>query len=203
MRRLAALVFPGFEQLDLYGPLEMFGLLGERVALTLVAETPGPVASGGGPRSLAEAGLDDAGPYDLVLVPGGPGTRREVDNPALAAWIARQAETAEVLASVCTGAALLARAGVLDGRRATTNKRAWAWATAQGPGVAWQPKARWVQDGRLWTSSGVAAGIDMALALIGALYGTPLAEEVAAHAEYDWHRDPDWDPFAARYGLTG
>ncbi len=203
MRRLGALIFPGFEMLDLYGPLQMLGLLREHFTITLVAEQAGPVPSNGGPQSLAERSLQEAEHFDVLLVPGGMGTRREVDNPLLLSWLARMGEEAEVVSSVCTGAALLARSGLLEGRRATTNKRAWAWATAQGPNVDWQPKARWVEDGRFWTSSGVAAGIDMALALIASLVDAETAESLAAGTEYAWHRDASWDPFAALNGLDG
>ncbi len=202
MRKVAAVVFPGFELLDLYGPLEMLCLLEDEFAVTLVAETAGPVAANGGPKSLAECAFAEGSGFDMILVPGGRGTRREVDNPALTGFLRRAAEDAEIVASVCTGAALLARSGLLDGRKATTNKKAWAWATGQGEKVAWQPKARWVRDGAFWTSSGVAAGIDMTLGLIAELLDRETAESVAKHAEYDWHGDAGWDPFAALYGLA-
>ncbi|MEQ8653749.1 MAG: DJ-1/PfpI family protein [Kiloniellales bacterium] len=201
MRKLAAVIFPGFELLDLYGPLEMLGMLPEDFALTLVAEAAGPVASGAGPQSLAELAFDDCSGFDLLLVPGGPGTRREIDNPAMTDFLLRAAADAQVVASVCTGSVLLARSGLLDGRKATSNKRAWAWVTGTSQAVSWQAKARWVEDGPFWTSSGVAAGIDMTLALIANLLGQEKAERVAAGAEYDWHREPAWDPFADLYGL--
>jgi transcriptional regulator GlxA family with amidase domain len=104
--------------------------------------------------------------------------------------------------TVCTGTALLARAGLLDGRQATTNKRAFAWVAAQGPNVHWVREARWVEDGTLVTSSGVSAGIDMALAVIARVGGAELSERLATAAEYDWHRDPRWDPFAKIHGLV-
>jgi len=85
---------------------------------------------------------------------------------------------------------------LLDGFRATSNKREFEWATAQGSNVEWVPEARWVVDGNRWTASGVTAGIDMALALIADLHGEELAIEVADGAEYEWHRDPSSDPFA-------
>ena len=107
--------------------------------------------------------------FDLILVPGGIGTRREVDNPRLLEWLNQRAAAAILVTSVCTGAALLARAGLLDGKRATTNKRAFAWVASQGPEVNWIKQARWVEDGKFATSSGVSAGIDMALALIARL----------------------------------
>lgn len=100
----------------------------------------------------------------------------------------------------CTGSALLAKSGRLDGHKATTNKTAFDWVTSQGPEVLWQRKARWVEDGRFITSSGVSAGIDMALSAIALMHGTATAEEVAFWSEYEWHDDPRWDPFAERYG---
>jgi len=95
---------------------------------------------------------------------------------------------------------VLAAAGLLDGYRATSNKRAFVWAASQGPKVEWVPKARWVEDRDRWTSSGVAAGTDMTLAIISRLHGQDLADQLADAVEYDWHRNPAWDPFAARWG---
>jgi transcriptional regulator GlxA family with amidase domain len=107
------------------------------------------------------------------------------------------------VSSVCTGAALLARAGLLDGRRATSNKLSFKWVTEQGPAVEWiLRQARWVEDGKFATSSGVSAGIDMTLALIAKLAGAESAERIAIRMEYEWHRDPSWDPFAKIHGLV-
>jgi transcriptional regulator GlxA family with amidase domain len=104
--------------------------------------------------------------------------------------------------SVCTGSGLLAAAGLLDGHRATSNKRSFAWACQQGPAVEWVAKARWVEDRNRWTSSGVAAGMDMALALIARLHGDGTATAIANGVELEWHRDPGWDPFATLNGLV-
>ena len=105
------------------------------------------------------------------------------------------------MTSVCTGSAILAKAGLLNGRQATTNKAAYEWVRTQGPDVFWQPHARWVEDGNYFTSSGVSAGIDMSLVVISRLFGEEKAEAIAVSAEYEWHRDPDWDPFAKVHGL--
>jgi len=199
---LAGVLFEGFELLDLFGPLEMFGLLPEHFALCLAAENGGIVTSAQGPAAVADYRFDDSPQFDLLLVPGGRGTRREVDNPVLLEWLRAQAQGARYLTSVCTGSALLARAGLLDGLRATTNKAAFEWVASQGERVDWQRKARWVEDGRLFTSSGVSAGMDMSLAVIADLLGEECAQQVATWSEYDWHRDPGWDPFAAVYGLA-
>lgn len=196
--RIGCVLFDGFETLDMFGPVELFGMHEAAFEMRLVAEAPGPVRSAQGWQAVAEAGFDDLAQYDILLVPGGAGTRREVDNPALLGWLKTQAEAARFITSVCTGSALLARAGLLDGKRATSNKRAFDWVTQTGPRVDWVYHARWVEDGRFWTSSGVSAGMDMTLALIAHLLGRPAAENAADWAEYTWHRDADRDPFATQ-----
>ena len=104
--------------------------------------------------------------------------------------------------SVCTGAALLAKAGLLDHRRATTNKRAFAWTSSNGPHTNWIKQARSIEDGKFWTTSGVCEGIDMALTVIARIESAELAEAIATRVEYDWHRDASWDPFAKIHGLV-
>ncbi len=201
MRAVAALVFPGFELLDLFGPLEFFGLIEGAFRIELVAEAPGPVASAQGPEAVAARGIDEAR-GEILLVPGGPGARREVANARLLEGVAAFSAQAELTLGVCTGAALLARAGLLDGRRATTNKAAFGWVAAQGPKVDWVKRARWVEDGPFLTSAGVSAGMDMALAAIARLEGAAAAEAAARAAEYRWSRAPEDDPFAAAFGLA-
>lgn len=195
MRSIGAVIFPGFELLDLFGPMEMFGLLSDDFNLHLVSEQKGAVQSGVGISATATLSTRDCPDFDILFVPGGPGTRTEVDNTPLLAWIAERAKRAEYVLSVCTGSALLAKAGLLDGLRATTNKAAWDWATAQGPKVDWVRQARWVEDGRFITSSGVSAGMDMSLGAISLMLGVDRAEEVAKWTEYLWNSNPDNDPF--------
>jgi transcriptional regulator GlxA family with amidase domain len=201
-RRVVTVLFDGFELLDVCGPLEIFGTADQRFDLPIVGPAAGPVRSGQGPFLVADHAYEDAPTADIVLVPGGIGTRRLVDDPSFVSWLSGWAAPAPVIASVCTGSGLLAAAGLLDGYRATSNKRAFAWATAQGSDVHWVPEARWVEDRNRWTSSGVAAGIDMALALVAHLHGEDLATAVADRVEHDWRKDPSWDPFAAKSGLA-
>jgi transcriptional regulator GlxA family with amidase domain len=201
-KTVGVLLFPEFELLDVFGPLEAFGHAKDWFRIVTVAERPGPVASSQGPRAMADHGFADCPPLDILLVPGGMGTRREINNPALVDWIARQARGAETTTSVCTGAALLARAGVLDGRRATSNKRSFSWVAEQGPKVEWVRQARWVDDGNVVTSSGVSAGIDMALHLIGRIAGPAARDEIATRMEYEWQSDATHDPFAKVWGLV-
>ena len=200
--QLGMLLFPGFELLDVFGPLQMLQFGPATSPVTLIAERAGPVASKYGPQAVATYGIDDCPKLRCLVVPGGLGTRTEVNNERLVRFIAERASQVEVLASVCTGAALLARAGVLDGRRATTSKWAFAWVKSQGPRVHWVEQARWVEDGAIFTSSGVSAGLDMALALIARLSGDKVAAKIALGTEYEWHRDPSWDPFAELAGLV-
>ncbi|MFA6962113.1 MAG: DJ-1/PfpI family protein [Opitutaceae bacterium] len=198
--RVGALLFPGFELLDIYGPLEMFGMLGRvtdmQVEIVMLAERAGIVASAQGPGGVADVDFPEAGACDVLLVPGGPGARREVDNPALLEALRGQVERSRLVASICTGAALLARAGLLDGLRATSNKAAFDWVRSQGPCVTWVREARWVRDGRIYTSSGVSAGMDMTLGLIAEEFGRDLSLRVARRAEYLWNEDAGADPFA-------
>ena len=196
-RRLGAILYDQFEMLDLYGPLEMFGCLGDEVEIVTVAEQKGPVATGPGVETVARHDFGDCPKLDLLLVPGGFGTIAQLANEALLDFLRARSAEAEVVMSVCSGSALLARAGLLDGRRATSNKMYFDLAAAQGEKVHWVTQARWVEDGPFATSSGVSAGTDMALALIARLYGRERAERIAVFTEYSWHTDADHDPFAA------
>jgi putative intracellular protease/amidase len=201
-RRLGAVLFPGFELLDVFGPLELFGHLSGMIDIATIAEHAGPVASAQQVRAVAEHGFADAPPCELLLIPGGIGTRAEIDNPAILDFLRARVPGAELTMTVCTGTALLARSGLLDGRRATTNKAVFRWVAEQGPKVDWVRAARWVEDGPFFTSSGVSAGMDMSLAVIATLVGQDTADALATGAEYDWHRDASWDPFAKVHGLV-
>jgi transcriptional regulator GlxA family with amidase domain len=203
MRTLAALVFPGFQTLDLFGPLEMLGDhdVGE-IDIKIVAETRDPVASYHGVRTVVDRTLSEGCDYDLLLIPGGDAAPLKKRNEAIHNWIIETSARADYVMAVCTGTVLLATTGLLDGRRATTNKIDYTATIPFGPNVHWVPKARWVEDGKFFTSSGVSAGMDMSLAVIARLFGTSVAENIAIGTEYDWHRDPNWDPFAQIAGLV-
>jgi transcriptional regulator GlxA family with amidase domain len=201
---VGALLFEGFELLDVFGPLEAWGMLsydGEWRVVT-VAERAGAVKSAQGPQAVAEKSFEDCPHVDVLLVPGGMGTRKGVEDAKLLAWLRKRGDEATFVTSVCTGASLLARAGLLDGHRATTNKMSFAWVETQGPKVTWVKEARWVEDGKLISSSGVSAGIDMTLAVIAKVAEVAVAERIAVRMEYEWHRDASWDPFARTHGLV-
>ena len=152
--------------------------------------------AGEGLASYAEYSFADAPTFDILLIPGGFGTRAAVNNAQFLTRLAAASQRADVTATVCTGSAPLARTGLLDNRPATSNKLAWNWVLQQGPRVQWIRQARWVDDGTIITSSGVSAGIDMALSLIARLNGRELALASARNMEYRWHEDAEDDPFA-------
>jgi len=192
---LGAILYDDFELLDLYGPLEMFGNLKPEIKIITVAGKVGAVPSFQGPQTMAEFDYQNCPPLDLLLLPGGMGTVRELDNPAILSFLKEQVPSAKVTMSVCSGSWILAKAGLLDGRRATSNKVYFKMATQQSDRVDWVPEARWVEDGPVFTSSGVSAGIDMALAVIASLYGEDKAMEIANYTEYVWNKNPEEDPF--------
>ncbi len=200
--KVGALLYPGFEMLDMFGPLEMFSLIPDPGAdIKMIAEHKGPVhaalgsAIGAGPAVVADYNFSDAPALDILLVPGGFGTVPELENAALLDFLRSKSGETLITASVCTGSALLAKAGVLDGHRATSNKQVFALAVMQSDKVEWVEQARWVDDGEVVTSSGVSAGMDMSLAIIERLRGREVAQTVVSAAEYSWHKDAESDPF--------
>lgn len=202
MKRLGIILYPEFELLDVFGPAEMFGNLLGQVEVVMVGERAGTVRSAQGPAVVTEYGFADCPRLDMYLVPGGIGTRVEVENEALLQFLRARTKEVDYAMTVCTGTALLAKAGLLDGRRATTNKMLFEWVSAQGPKVEWIKAARWVEDGKFVTSSGVSAGMDMALAVIEKITSKQVSETLAVATEYDWHQDSTWDPFAKIHGLV-
>jgi len=201
MRTLAAFVFPGFQTLDYFGPIEMLGDPAYEIEIITVAKTRDPVPSRHGQKLVVDAVISEKNDYDLLFIPGGDSALIEAKDQELIQWIKDASENAERVMAVCTGTILLGMTGVLDGRKATTNKLDFAETVPLAPNVNWVKEARWVEDGKFFTSSGVSAGIDMALAAIANLYGMDKAEETAEGCEYIWNKDADIDPFAKLAGL--
>lgn len=175
----------------------MFGLLEDGANITVIAEKIGAVRSSGGPSGMAEALMKESSGFDVLLIPGGIGTRTQIANVPFLAELKRLAEVSRMVATVCTGSFLLAETGLLDGHKATSNKRVFQFVKDHAPKVEWIAKARWVEDGRYFTSSGISAGMDMTLAIIAKLCGRERSLEIANRAEYEWHEESSWDPFAA------
>ncbi|KAJ4352022.1 uncharacterized protein N0V89_007368 [Didymosphaeria variabile] len=158
------------------------------------------------PQIIATHSFSNAPPLDIIIVPGGTGdfVLDNQNNFTMEKFIAGRFGEAEYVLSVCTGATTLARAGVLKGRKATTNKSAWTWATdsRHGRDVQWVPNARWVEDGKVWTSSGVAAGMDMMYAFVGHYWGWEAANGTVNGIEYTPHADKHWDAFAVVHDVS-
>ena len=200
MTEFSILLFDYFETLDAMGPAEVFGSLSGHYKLACYSLRGGPVRSTQGVRveTLPISAMPTGG---VLLIPGGRGTRSLIEDDDFMVSLAWLSEAAQSVLTVCTGSGLLARTGLLDGRRATGNKISFSWTMEQGPDVLWQPSARWVRDGKLWTSSGVSAGIDMALAFVAEHQGRKTAEDCATYMEYVWNDDPNHDPFAREAAL--
>jgi putative intracellular protease/amidase len=218
-KRIGILVFDNFEPLDVWGFVEAFAisrfigtgydspppypfkliLISNELKPKSASALPAPIKSMNGPSVAPDLFRDEAlsQPFDLLMIPGGRGVGDLLMNPdtkavdALVAWVQAMDKRVPLMTSVCTGAAILARAGVLDGVPAATNHQAFAWVTGFGPRVLWDNVARWVDAGRYVTSAGVSAGTDMAYHLVSRLAGRAVAEVAAIGAEYDWHRDPN------------
>jgi len=196
MQTIDVLLFDDFTALDALGPCEALGRLKDNYELRFISEQGGSVRGSTGIRLETES-ADIVQKDEILLLPGGFGTRKLVGDPGFLSLLKRLADSSEYVLSVCTGSALLAAAGALNGRRATSNKLAWDWVTSQGPvSVQWIRAARWVVDGKYYSSSGVSAGIDMALGFIADRQGLEAARRVSASLEYLWNEDPELDPFA-------
>jgi len=194
------LIFDDVEVLDFCGPFEVFSVArdvdandgGDEPrplyrALT-IAERPDIVRCSGGLLVQPHHTIADHPPLDLLVVPGGHGTRRELTNPALLDWIVAQDRRTELTASVCTGSVLLAAAGLLDGKRATSHWAAIPWFREHYPAVEVLDGVRFVDQGRIVTSAGISAGIDMALHVIERRHGRAVAEGTTRQMEYKWER---------------
>jgi transcriptional regulator GlxA family with amidase domain len=194
-RTVGILIFDDVEVLDFAGPFEVFSRTrlqggvesrraeeGAPFEVFTVARTASPVRAVGGLQVVPHHSFGSAPKIDVLLVPGGFGTRRLLEDAEVLDWIRRTAATAELVTSVCTGSLVLARAGLLDGKRATTH-----WAALdllrQQPGVAVVGERRWVDDGVI-TSAGVAAGIDMSFYVVEKLHGREVADETARYIEH-------------------
>ncbi len=187
--RIGILIFDGAEELDFVGPYEVFtmarALKAGSCEVALIAERDAPVRCAKGMRVLPDATTSNCGALDVILIPGGQGTRREVENKPLLDWIAGIAKTAKWVTSVCTGALLLTAAGPAKGKRVTTH---WGYVRSlreRNEAAEVLDNFRYVQDGNIVTAAGVSAGIDMALWLTGQLFDIPFARSVQRQMEYD------------------
>jgi transcriptional regulator GlxA family with amidase domain len=196
-RRVAVLIFDNVEVMDFAGPFEVFGVTGQREGKPLfdvytVARESKPVMARNNLSVNPDYSFRDCPRPDILVVPGGFGTRREKHNPAVLDFIRQHSRDAEHVLSVCSGALLLARAGLLDGLHATTHQGALDELAADAPKAQVLRNARVVDNGRIVLSAGISAGIDAALHLVAMLHGAGQAAETAAYMEYDWrYREVD------------
>lgn len=194
-KKIGVVLYTAFEVLDVYGPVEMWGNLTDAQIIT-IAEAAGPITSAQGTQTVATHSFEDCPKLDILMVPGGMGTLAELGNEKMLAFLREQSAKTPLVTSVCSGSMLLAKAGVLDGHKATSNKLYFDLAAMQSDKVEWIRKARWVEDDKFITSSGVSAGIDMAVHVIRKLYGEEQAKKIAKLTEYTWNDDAANDPFA-------
>ncbi len=197
--RVGILVFAGAEVLDFCGPFEVFStarLNEERrrddqspFEVVLVGEREGEVVASGGLRVLPDCTLDGCPPLDILVVPGGQGVRRLIGDERVVTWISERGRRVATLTSVCTGSMLLGKAGLLDGRRATTHWRSLTWMQESFPAVAVERGLHVVEDGHILTSAGISAGIDMALRVVARYCGEDVARSTARYMEYPYPDD--------------
>lgn len=187
------ILFDGFETLDAFGPIEVLAR-DNRNLLNCYSLAGGTIVSAQGTEIITRP-LCEASSGGAVLLPGGRGTRTLVNDDAFLHALRSLTDNSEYCLSICTGSALLAKAGLLNGRKATSNKKAFDWVASNSDKVFWQRKARWVVDGKFYTASGVSAGIDMALGFLNDMYSQDTAKTVAKDIEYIWNENKDDDPF--------
>ncbi len=194
------LIFDKVELLDVAGPFEVFSVthLDEKrirkellpssgpFRVILVAEKTGQVLTIGGLRLSADVSIDNCPDLDLLIVPGGLGTRKEVKNDILLKWIGDMSAKTKITASVCTGSSLLGKAGLLDGREATTHFKAFDFLRQSAPKTKIREDVLFTLTEPIFTSAGVSAGIDMALRIVSHLFGKKVGMETARYMEYPY-----------------
>ena len=196
LRNVAILIFDEVEVLDFCGPFEVFSVTGRRENLNpfnvyTVAEKEQPILARNRLSVNPCYTIRNCPQPDILVVPGGLGTRREIHNPILIDWIKSCSHKADLVLSVCTGALLVAKAGLLEGLAATTHHGAMELLKEMAPHTLVQANKRIVDNGRIIVSAGVSAGIDMSLHVVAKLFGKEQALDTAQYMEYDWKPDPD------------
>ena len=187
------LLFNDFETLDIFGAVEVFGKI-DGCSIKYFSIMGGIISNQDNVQIVTE-NIDKIEKYDVLLVPGGMGTRILVNDDEFINKLKIIVEKSSWCLTVCTGSALLAKTGLLDNHEATSNKIAFEWVKSIGKNVKWKNKARWVIDGKYYTSSGVSAGIDMSLGFVCDRFGEEIAKKIAQRIEYEWGNNKDNDIF--------
>jgi transcriptional regulator GlxA family with amidase domain len=193
-RNTAILLFDDVEVLDFAGPFEVFSVTDElaqraRFATFTVAEKPGTVVARNGLKLVPDYTLENAPAAHVLVIPGGYGTRALLKKPSLIEWVRRQAKTAEVIVSVCTGALVLAQAGLLDGLEVTTHIENLDELARLAPSARVHGDRRFHDNGRVLTAAGISAGLDVSLHVVARLHGAPAADATTRYMEYAWRND--------------
>lgn len=193
-KKVGILVFPNVEVLDFCGPFEVFSVVRldeekRRVEpspfeVFLVAESLEVVTAANGLKVVPDYTIDNCPILDILVVPGGWGVRAAIENSKIVDWVAKQGKAVETLTSVCTGSVLLGRAGLLEGKRATTHWMVLDWMRQLLPNVIVEEDFRYVEDGDIITSAGISAGIDMSLRVVSRYHGEEIARTTAKYMEY-------------------
>ena len=189
------ILFDDFETLDAFGPVEIIGKMPKIYDLGYYSITGGTVFSSQ-QVSVNTKPFIDIDMSGVLLIPGGMGTRKLVNDIDFINHIKSLTELAQYVLTVCTGSALLAKTGLLNGKNATSNKLAFDWVCENCADINWIKKARWVSDGKYYTSSGVSAGMDMTLGFISDIHDEKTALDICNLIEYIWNKDKNNDPFA-------
>jgi len=187
------LLFNDFETLDLFGPIEVFGKVDE-CSIKYFSINGGNIINKDNVQITTE-NINKIEKYDVLLIPGGIGTRILVNDNEFINKLKNMAEKSTWCLTICTGSALLAKTGLLDNYEATSNKMAFEWVKSIGKNVKWKNKARWVNDEKYYTSSGVSAGIDMSLGFVRDHFGEETARKIAKRIEYEWNSNKENDIF--------
>ncbi|KAI9238285.1 MAG: intracellular protease/amidase protein [Podila humilis] len=202
--KLGVLLYNGFDLLDVMGPMRVLGeeLNTLNIEIIFISHSLEPCSSSQQVKVAPHHTLESAPKLDIFFMPGGIGQTFYTENPTFVQLIKNRVEASTWTFTVCTGSGILATTGLIDGYAATTNKSLFEWVAATGPKVKWVKRARWVQDGKFVTASGVSAGIDAALFFVSQLTSVEKAREVATYIEYTWHENADEDPFSDEYPYT-
>jgi len=199
MREVASVLYNDFETLDLFGPVEVLGRLKEHFKVQFYSPDGGVITSSQVVPVVTRPFTEIPPSGYILLIPGGIGTRELVKDEVYIEMLKSLSENAGFILTVCTGSILFSKTGLLNGKKATSNKRVFTWTSMESPEVCWVKKARWVKDGNIYTSSGVSAGIDMTLGFISDLLGYDTAKQQSIEIEYNWNEDSTWDPYSDIY----
>ena len=195
---ISIILYPDFETLDVFGPVEIFGKV-PNWKMQFYSRDGGLISNRDGVQIATESfNTMPQSEIDTLFIPGGTGVRTLILEADYINQLKQLAQKSRYVLTVCTGSALLAKSGLLDGKRATSNKLSFEWVKTSSLQTQWIEKARWVTDGKYYTSSGISAGMDMALAFVQDRVGETIVRQIATRIEYRWQQDSQQDEFCLK-----